>query len=205
MAIYDNNGTTSVEISKVYDNDGTTNHQIGKVYDNDGTTDSLIYTAEEIIIDASKGLIANDWATGLRGTGGKKTISKTGGTVYHSTNDKTNNCWWKLNTSTGIEVKCVNDYMGIYESISRDFSQYSKITFHITNRSGSHDKATAVGVGYKSGIYYNKDTSSWFEKGIIVSATGEYTIDLTDCNFSGAIGLACSYDATIKCDKIILE
>lgn len=45
MAIYDNDGTTLHEISKVYDHNGTNLSQIGKVYDNNITTNSLIYEA----------------------------------------------------------------------------------------------------------------------------------------------------------------
>ena len=45
MPIYDNNGTTNYEISKVYDNDGTSNYQIGKIFDHDGTNNYLTYTA----------------------------------------------------------------------------------------------------------------------------------------------------------------
>ena len=47
MPIFDNDGTTSREISKVFDNDGAANHPIGKVFDNDGTASHLIYSAEQ--------------------------------------------------------------------------------------------------------------------------------------------------------------
>lgn len=58
MPIYDNDGTTNYQIGKVYDNDGATNYQIGKVYDNDGTTNSLIYTAEENVLQYG---VMNNW------------------------------------------------------------------------------------------------------------------------------------------------
>lgn len=50
MAIYDNNGTTNAELGKLYDNNGTTNTQLGKLYDNNGTTSSLLYSAEEYLL-----------------------------------------------------------------------------------------------------------------------------------------------------------
>lgn len=45
MAIYDNNGSSSVEIGKIYDNNGSSSTQIGKIYDYNGSSNSLIYTA----------------------------------------------------------------------------------------------------------------------------------------------------------------
>lgn len=44
--IYDNNGTTNLEIGKLYDNNGSSNFQITEVYDNNSTSNSLIYKDE---------------------------------------------------------------------------------------------------------------------------------------------------------------
>ena len=51
MPIYDNDGTTSKQISALYDNAGASSIQIGYVYDNDGTTDHLIYTAAQYLFN----------------------------------------------------------------------------------------------------------------------------------------------------------
>lgn len=51
MPIYDNDGTTSKQISALYDNAGASSIQIGYVYDNDGTTDHLIYTSAQYLFN----------------------------------------------------------------------------------------------------------------------------------------------------------
>lgn len=53
MPIYDNDGTASTQIGKVYDNDGTASYQIGKIWDNDGTASTLVYTAEQMVLNGS--------------------------------------------------------------------------------------------------------------------------------------------------------
>ncbi len=54
MPIFDNDGTTSTQISTLYDNNGSANVKISKVYDTDGTSEHLIY-------DDKGGLTVTSW------------------------------------------------------------------------------------------------------------------------------------------------
>ena len=80
MPIYDCDGTTKSQISKLYDHDGTTKSQIGKVYDNDNTTRTLIYNSELIVVQSSS------WQNGYSYTNYETNwLSSIGGTTVHQT------------------------------------------------------------------------------------------------------------------------
>lgn len=68
--IYDNNGTTNLEIGKLYDNNGSSNFQIKEVYDNNSTSNNLIYKSEsdsqKLSVTCTQG--SNTWG---------KTVSQT--------------------------------------------------------------------------------------------------------------------------------
>lgn len=81
MSIKDWDGTANHEIVKLYDWDGTTSHQLGKGYDWDGTTNSLIYSAEVIVVPNTTDYPSSVYNTSLLGTGGTLNVTDTGATV----------------------------------------------------------------------------------------------------------------------------
>lgn len=192
MAIYDYDGTTNHEIGKLYDYDGTTNYQIGKVYDNNGTADSLIYNAEEIILDASQGFVANDWnLVANPGVYVVGNVSKNGGKYTHGKG------YLQIEPNSGVILWCDNELFFAYDGVAIDFSQYTKISFLV---SWHHYNAVKdVWAGIKNGLY-----GDWVLK-FNPTYNGLYEFDISNINITGLVAIAAEYYGGITISKIILE
>lgn len=166
--IYDSDGTTTYQITKLYDFNGTTTAQIGKVYDNDGTTNSLIYSAETVLTGGTvkwdcRGSTRSEYAWTIC------TWDLSGcNTVAFTYTDNTNLYYWtsprgSCSHSSRLRFKLAdNTYKDI---ISGDQSAVS-LTVDISSYTDAQ-KASVVVEGYVS--WY---LSTWTN----IAATGGFTI-----------------------------
>ena len=138
MAVYDYNGTTYKELSKIYDYNGANYFQQSKVYDYNGTTYNLLYTS---------------WDGELL-VGGDEIVDVTGG--YDPT--KYTGSTWMLNASNNGSAISTHSGSGTWHKTGTvnkiNVSEYSKITFTISCPNGCYTLNTHFGL-------YNNQTSDY--------------------------------------------
>lgn len=186
MAIYDNNGTTNAEISKLYDNNSTTSSQIGKVYDNNGTADSLVYTAETVVIDTAAGVVENTWRE----------------KSYDNTDELVDGY---ANVTDGVSLWVKNNYGGVTEQMQRDFSQYSKATFNVSLRNSVNNELWETWFGVITSNLGDAYKGPTMVVRVDVTGTGTFTLDLSGYNGMGYLSLYQRGFGFVRINKIVLE
>ena len=146
MPIFDNNGTTNAEISKVYDNDGIASHPISKIYDSDGTATHLLYSAWEVGVLTVDGFIAEELG-GLTVTQYPEnaiTLTTDGGCIYTRIAQKNGQ-----NTSATVGFTNpvdVTNYNTLYALVDYEISAWSRgNTLCLGTNRGGNDMGTSHG------------------------------------------------------------
>lgn len=194
MPIYDYDGTALHQIGKVYDWDGTTSHQIGKVYDWDGTTSSLIYSGEEVIVQADgksnvnailKAWDGSNWTTVNYTVGeGDKNTSGMNGNIYVIAEKKDSASPFRLyeNNST-IGYNGVQIYL---DTTNIDFNSFStlKFDFYSENTVGLSPSVAITNAIYTGNpLYYSGQLVTYNLAHNTTNKT--YTLDVSDVNGTG--------------------
>lgn len=162
MAIYDNNGTNSVEIGKLYDNNGTTSSQIGKVYDNNGTTNSLIYQLATpfTFLNFSNRIVDTSYAVNYSSFGfaiAEDNSAYQGYRFSHYAMNGTTSIYWKT---------------------PRDLTGLTKATITVRKRNSAY--VIYFGVSTNTALSANKVDTSIFTKYVSInSSNSTFTLDIS--------------------------
>lgn len=172
MPIYDYDGTTYHEISKLYDFNGTTSTQIGKVYDCvAGGASTLIYNADQTLFPNGVSFVGKGVNTG--------TVTSTYIKAECNGSSKTNS---SVRTSNKV-----------------DLTAWSKITFVITSRYANGNAQVNVGAtdrdapnttsSYTVGL---KITATGTFAVDVSSLSGEYYVAISSWGSTGSSGITCT-------------